>query len=99
MNLQILDQAEADLIEGFHFYETQQTGVGDYFLANLYADIESLRFYGGIHLKPYKNYHRLLSKRFPFAVFYTVNDKTVFIHAILDCRRDPAWIRKRLSEP
>ena len=97
MKIEILDQAEADLIEGFHFYETQQTGVGDYFLANLYADIESLRLYGGIHLKPYKNYHRLLSKRFPFAVFYTVMDKTVFIHAIVDCRRDPAWLRKRLD--
>jgi hypothetical protein len=63
MKIKILDQAEADLIEGFHFYETQQTGVGDYFLSNLYADIESLRLYGGIHLKPYKNYHRLLSKK------------------------------------
>ena len=97
MKIKILDQAEADLIEGFHFYETQQTGVGDYFLANLYADIESLRLYGGIHLKPYKNYHRLLSKRFPFAVFYTVMDKTVFVHAIVDCRRDPAWLRQRLD--
>lgn len=54
MKIEILDQAEADLIEGFHFYETHQTGVGDYFLANLYADIESLRLYGGIHLKPYQ---------------------------------------------
>jgi hypothetical protein len=45
MTLEILDQAEADLIEGFHFYEAQQSGVGDYFLANLYADIESLRLY------------------------------------------------------
>lgn len=97
MNLKILDQAEADLIEGFHFYETQQAGIGDFFLANLYADIESLRLYGGIHLKPYKNYHRLLSKRFPFAVFYTVEDKTVFVHAIVDCRRDPAWLHQRLD--
>lgn len=98
MKLEILDQAEADLIEGFHFYETHQTGVGDYFLANLYADIESLRLQGGIHLKPYKNYHRLLSKRFPFAVFYTVQDNTAFIHAIVDCRRDPAWLRQRLDK-
>jgi hypothetical protein len=64
MKIKILDQAEADLIEGFHFYETQPTGVGDYFLANLYADIESLRLYGGIHLKPYKNYHRIYSQSF-----------------------------------
>ena len=97
MHLKILDQAEADLIEGFHFYENQQAGIGNYFLANLYADIESLRLYGGIHLKPYKQYHRLLSKRFPFAVFYTVDDETVFIHAVLDCRRDPAWLRQRLD--
>jgi hypothetical protein len=27
MKLKILDQAEADLIEGFHFYETQQIGM------------------------------------------------------------------------
>jgi len=97
MKLKILDQAEADLIEGFHFYETQQAGIGKYFLANLYADIESLRLFGGIHLKPYKNYHRLLSKRFPFAVFYKVDDEIVFIHAVLDCRRDPAWLRQRLD--
>jgi hypothetical protein len=30
MKIKILDQAEADLIEGFHFYETQQTGIGDF---------------------------------------------------------------------
>lgn len=98
MKLQILDQAEADLIEGFHFYEAQQAGIGEYFLTNLYADIESLRLYAGIHRQPYKNYHRLLSKRFPFAVFYTLTDQTVFIHAIVDCRRDPAWLRQRLDQ-
>jgi hypothetical protein len=97
MKIEILDQAETDLIEGFHFYEAQQSGVGAYFLANIYADIESLRLYAGIHLKPYKHYHRLLSKRFPFAVFYTMKDNAVFIHAIVDCRRDPAWLRKRLD--
>ena len=31
MNLKILDQAEADLIEGFHFYESQQSGIGAYY--------------------------------------------------------------------
>jgi hypothetical protein len=70
MRIAILDRAERDLIEGFHFYERQKVGLGSYFLANLYADIESLKIYAGIHNKPYKHYHRLLSRRFPFAVFY-----------------------------
>lgn len=66
------------------------------FLTNLYADIESLRIYGGIHSKPYKDYHRVLAKRFPFAVFYKVEENSVRIYAVLDCRRNPSWIRKKL---
>lgn len=97
MKLEILDQAARDLVEGFRFYEDQGEGLGSYFLTNLYADIESLYFSAGIHNRPYKHYHRLLSQRFPFAVFYTIREDTVFIHAVLDCRRNPAWIRGRLQ--
>jgi hypothetical protein len=97
MRIEILDQATEDLVEGYHFYEAKQTGLGSYFLSNLFGDIESLRLYGGIHRQIYKHYYRLLSKRFPFAVFYTVHEETIFIRAVVDCRRDPAWIRTRLE--
>ena len=97
MRIEILHQARLDLIEGYYFYESQDAGLGSYFLTNLYSDIESLRLYAGIHPKPYKSYHRLLSRRFPFAVFYKVAEQTISIHAVLDCRRDPAWIRDRIS--
>lgn len=97
MKIEILDQAVQDLIEGFHFYEDQQPGLGSYFLTNLYADIESLQLYAGIHRKAYRNYHRLLSRRFPFAVYYTLQDETVFIRAVVDGRRKPAWIRRHLE--
>jgi hypothetical protein len=97
MKIEILDQATRDLVDGCRFYEEQGVGLGSYFLTNLYADIESLRIYAGIHHRTYKNYYRLLSRRFPFAVFYTIGENTVYIHAVLDCRRNPAWIRKRLE--
>ena len=97
MKIKILDLAELDLIDGFQFYEAQESGLGSYFLTNLYADIESLKLYAGIHERPYKAYHRLLSRRFPFAVYYAFEGQTVSIHAVVDCRRDPAWVRKRLK--
>jgi hypothetical protein len=62
VNLEILDRANLDLVEGYAFYEAKEPGLGSYFLTNLYSDIESLRLYGGIHSKPHKDYHRLLSK-------------------------------------
>ena len=97
MRIEILDQAARDLVEGFRFYEEQGDGLGSHFLTNLYADIDSLHFSAGIHNKPYKHYHRLLSRRFPFAVFYTIREDAILIRAVLDCRRSPAWIRGRLE--
>ncbi len=35
MRIEIRDQAEDDLIEGFHFYEAQRAGRGSYFLVTL----------------------------------------------------------------
>jgi len=42
-------------------------------------------------------FHRALSKRFPFGVYYLVEDAVIRIYAVLDLRRDPAWIRRRLT--
>jgi hypothetical protein len=97
MRLQVLDAARDDLVAGYNFYEAQEQGVGDHFLACLFSDVESLRIFGGIHRRVYKNLQRSLSKRFPFAIYYTVANDAVIVHAILDCRRNPSWIRTRLS--
>src|SRR5690242_4843939 len=96
MNLQILDLARDDLIDGFHFYERKEAGLGRRFLNCLYTDIESLVEFGGIHRKPHRRFHRALSKKYPFAIYYTVVHETVQIRAVVDCRRRPSWIRRHL---
>ena len=97
MKIHIVDQAEDDLVEGHNFYEDQAPGLGVYFLDCIYSDVDSLVLYAGIHRIVYKNYRRMLSERFPFAIYYTVSADEIKIHAIIDCRRDPAWIRDRLN--
>ena len=96
MKIEILDLAERDLIDGFWFYEHQSKGLGNYFLDSIFSDIESLHLYAGIHTLHF-GYHRLLAKRFPFAVYYRLQNDKIKIYAVLDCRRNPAWIRDRLS--
>jgi len=95
VRVKILDAAERDLEQGFRFYELQAGGLGSYFLDSLCADIDSLSYFGGIHPVVF-GCHRLLSKRFPFAVYYRILKKEVVIMAVLDCRRNPSWIRERL---
>jgi hypothetical protein len=96
MRIALLDEAEKDLIDGFAFYERQSQGLGEYFIDSVFADIDSLRLYAGIHTM-FFGYQRLLAKRFPFAIYYKIENKVIRVYAILDCRRDPAWIRERLT--
>lgn len=97
MRIRILKSAQDDLRDGYWFYESQETGVGNYFLDSLNSDIESLKIYAGVHSKHFGKYHRLLAKRFPFAVYYRIKNREIIVYAVLDCRRKPAWIRKRLQ--
>ena len=59
------------------------------------ADIESLHIYAGIHIV-ISDYFRLLAKRFPFAIYYKIENKIIYIYAILDCRKNPNTLTKRL---
>lgn len=97
MRISIQRSALADLRKGFHFYEKQESGLGEYFLNTLYSDIDSLRLYGGIHPGHFGKFLRLLSKRFPFAVYYEVKGDVAFVRAILDLRQDPDWIAETLG--
>jgi hypothetical protein len=96
MIISISSDAEDDLIDGYWFYERHHPGLGDYFRSCLIADIESLAFYAGIHEVVF-GFHRLLSKRFPFCIYYSQSDSSVLVVAVLDARRNPLWTRQRLG--
>jgi hypothetical protein len=45
----------------------------------------------------HQDYHRLLSRVFPYGVFYTLDENEIVIWAVLDLRRDPWWLKTRLG--
>lgn len=96
MRVIVLSKAEAHLAEGYEWYEKQDPGAGDYFLRRMYGEIESLPRFAGIHRK-FRGKYRLITHRFPFGIFYTVNGDIIEVCAVIDLRRRPAWIRKRLQ--
>ncbi len=98
MRIEILESARDDLVSGMDFYERQRPGLGAYFLDSIAADIESLLLFSGVHPLHFEKYHRLLAKRFPFAIYYKTEGEVVRIYAVLDCRQDPGKGVERLSE-
>jgi|SRR5580704_9608853 plasmid stabilization system protein ParE len=98
MKVRILTSAFNDLSDGRAFYESQGQSLGDYFFDSVFSDIDSLVLYGGIH-QEVMGYHRLLTRRFPYAVYYKLDaDGSVIVFRVLDCRQDPAKTRRDLGE-
>ena|SRR5690242_2294785 len=97
MKVRVLRSALEDLASGREFYDQQQEGVGDYFFNSLFSEIDSLVLYAGIHRMQF-GYHRLLARRFPYAVYSRILEGEAVVFRVLDCRRAPRWLRKSLRE-
>jgi len=60
--------------------------------------IESLKTTAGTHRVDYGDYHRMICRKFPYAVYYLTDELSVTIYAVVDCRRDLDWIHAHLDE-
>jgi len=96
MNVELWDEARDDLVNGAAFYGEQSVGLDEYFLKCLRKDVMNLETTGGVHER-YRGFHRSLSDRFPYAIYYLVSKEIIDVVAILDCRRDPAALNTRLG--
>jgi len=88
--------AVGGLKSGYSYYERMEAGLGDYFKNTLLAEIEGLRVTAGIH-RMVHGHHRMISRVFPYAIYYKFSDNTAEVRAVIDCRRHPDWIDSQLQ--
>ncbi|MFZ4779204.1 MAG: type II toxin-antitoxin system RelE/ParE family toxin [Terrimicrobiaceae bacterium] len=79
------------------FYEQQGGGLGNYFFDSIFSEIDSILLFGGTHAVHF-GYHRLIAARFPYAIYYRMSEGEAVVYRVLDCRRDPKWIRQQLAK-
>ena len=88
--------SDADLEAAFEWYESEQPELGFEFLDEVRAA------YTRILDGPFKyqelrsGIRRALTRRFPYAIFFTIEDDLIIVLAILDTARDPAEWQSRI---
>lgn len=95
VELIIRPEAEADALQAFRWYNEQLPGLGQEFLAELESAIESIRANPEACRKLNREYRRVLTRRFPYAVFYAIHAQRVVVFAILHTAQDPRLWRQR----
>lgn len=99
MNVHIRQTAREDILEAALFYDDQEEGLGVEVMAFLDQKIRDLAMYAGIH-PVIRGFHRAtLRGQFPyFRVYYTMEADGMWVRAVLDHRRDPRTLHRRLRE-
>ena len=92
----IRPEARADLLETFNWYQEQRHGLGFDFKLCVDEVISKIRKHPLIYRKVYKNIRRSVTKRFPFGVFYIVEDQTIIVLAVIHAKRDPSNWQNRI---
>ncbi|MBI5627462.1 MAG: type II toxin-antitoxin system RelE/ParE family toxin [Candidatus Rokubacteria bacterium] len=89
-------RVDLDIAATFDWYENEQIGLGREFLVELRAT------YDRVADGPLKYQHlrsgirRALVRRFPYAVYFAIEDDVIVVLAVLHVSRDPAeWQRRR----
>jgi len=87
---------EADVEAAFDWYEGEEPGLGIEFLEELRAAYSRIldQPFGYQQLR--SGIRRALTRRFPYAVYFSVEEKTIVIISVLSTAREPAeWQRPR----
>lgn len=89
MRLVYTGRAKIEMEAAFEWYEKQRRGLGFEFLDCIEAAINGLLVFPEMYQLCYANFRRCVIRRFPFSIFYTVEEKEIIIHAVFDNRQDP----------
>jgi len=89
-------EAEQDLREAAQWYEEKLEGLGREFLVCIDAALSLIKRNPKLYPQIYKNVRRMLIRRFPFGIFYIVEEAQIAVLAIFHASRAPKKWQERI---
>lgn len=88
-DLVIRPEAEADISDAYRWYEDQREGLGADFLLCIEEAMDSIKRNPRQYPKIHKDIRRAFIRRFPYDIFYLVEDDRIVVLAVFHVRWDP----------
>lgn len=84
-------RALLDIQDAIDYYESRQSDLGDYFYQVVNEHIETLTKSPFFQIR-YKDYHGIPIKKFPFIIFYFIDEKlkTIYILSVFNTSLNPS---------
>ncbi|MBI4653905.1 MAG: type II toxin-antitoxin system RelE/ParE family toxin [Nitrospirae bacterium] len=95
--LRFIPEIEEDVINGYVWYETKSRGLGEDFLRMFYACANEIPCNPLLYPKVYQNFRRRLLRRFPYAIYFTIENEQVIVFGLFHCARNPQALNAELQ--
>jgi len=83
MKLFYTRKAATDVDIAFLWYEQQRIGLGFDFIDCLEVSLGNIQAFPEMYEKSHKDFRRCIIRRFPYSLFYTIQNDTIIVHAVL----------------
>lgn len=94
--IKISPEAELDLEDAYKWYESQVNQLGSEFIRVVDKNLTSIQQNPLAYPIIYRNVRRKLLPRFPYGLFYIIQDDIIFVLACFHVKRDPQQWKRRL---
>ena len=95
MTLFLQREATHDLEDATYWYEDQLSGLGNQFITEAFNAFDRIEENPSSYPIVYKHLRRAVMRRFPFCVFFTLDDDHIHVVADLHGSRDPQHWQSR----
>ena len=95
LRVDLRPEAEADIEEAATWYEAQREGLGDEFLNEMLSIFETISENPNLFPIVHRDSHRALIHRFPFGIYYRIEEESIVVVAIMHGSRHPRRWQKR----
>ena len=95
LEVRLRPEAEQDLAETAAWYEEQRQGLGHEFLDEVLTMLSSIAETPLIYPNVHRNTRRAVIHRFPFGVYFRIENATVVVVAIMHGSRNPRRWKNR----
>lgn len=96
----LVPEARADVADACLWYEERCLGLGMDFIRCVEASLLSIQRTPLIYPVVHETYRRAIVRRFPFAIFFEVDDLAdrCIVYSVFNCSQDPDKWRGRLPD-
>lgn len=87
--LRLRPEAEQDVEEAARWYERQRAGLGQEFIDEVLLTMRTIAERPTLYPTVHRSAHRALTRRFPFGVYFRIEEDFIIVVAVMHGSRSP----------